>query len=78
MGMKVSVSIPDEDVAFLDDYAQRAGFGSRSAVVQRAVRLLRSESLGDAYEDAFTEWSGSEDEMVWDSASADGLDDVAR
>lgn len=78
MGMKVSVSIPDEDVAFLDEYAQRAGFGSRSAVVQRAVRLLRSESLGDAYEEAFIEWSGSEDDTLWEQTSADGLGSAAR
>jgi Arc/MetJ-type ribon-helix-helix transcriptional regulator len=78
MGMKVSLSIPDQDVAFLDDYAERAGFGSRSAVVQRAVRLLRQESLGDAYEAAFSEWSGSEDDLLWESTIGDGLNDAAR
>ena len=43
--MKVSVSLPDEDVDFLDTYADTQGFASRSAVVHKAVRLLRA-SLG--------------------------------
>jgi hypothetical protein len=28
-GMKVSVSLPEEDVAYIDDYAQRVGAPSR-------------------------------------------------
>ena len=40
--MKISVSLPDEDVEFLDSYAESQGYGSRSAVVHTAVRLLRS------------------------------------
>lgn len=60
--MKLSVSLPDEDVAFLDAYAGAQGIASRSAVVQRAVRLLRASELGAAYEGAWSEWS-SEDEQ---------------
>lgn len=71
--MKVSVSLPDEDVVFLDELATRQGFGSRSAVVQKAVRLLRSASLANAYEDAWNEWQSGDDASLWDSASADGL-----
>lgn len=40
--MKLSVSLPDEDVRFLDDYAAAHGSGSRSAAVQKAVRLPRA------------------------------------
>ena len=29
--MKISVSLPDEDVEFLDEYAKSPGIGSRSA-----------------------------------------------
>ena len=47
--MKVSVSLPDDDVRLLDGYAQSQGIGSRSAVLQQAVRLLRAAELGDAY-----------------------------
>jgi len=39
--MKLSVSLPDEDVVFLDAYAAEQGFTSRSAVLHKAVRVLR-------------------------------------
>jgi len=71
--MKVSVSLPDEDVEFLDAYGATQGFASRSAVLQRAVRLLRASELGPAYEDAWNDWSTSGDDEVWDSAIKDGL-----
>jgi Arc/MetJ-type ribon-helix-helix transcriptional regulator len=46
--MKLSVSLPDEDVEFLDAYANEQGFPSRSAVLHKAVRLLRGAELGAA------------------------------
>ena len=70
--MKVSVSLPEEDVEFLDAYVDSQGFASRSAVVHKAVRLLRAAELGAAYEDAFGEWSRDEAD-VWESTVADGL-----
>lgn len=72
--MKVSVSIPDEDIAYLDEYTRTQGLGSRSAAVQKAVRLLRASELGAAYEEAWEEWTDSEDAALWDTATADGLD----
>ena len=71
--MKLSVSLPDEDVAFLEAYAQAAGLASRSAVVHQAVLLLRRSELASAYEEAWNEWTGSTDEAVWEAAGADGL-----
>ena len=71
--MKLSVSLPDEDVEYLDQYAKKQGLDSRSAAVQRAVRLLRASELGPAYEDAWTDWDGSVDSELWDAATADGL-----
>ncbi len=71
--MKLSVSLPDEDVAFLDAYAEAQGIGSRSAVVHKAVRLLRSSELGPAYEDAWREWSASGDAEAWETTAADGI-----
>ncbi len=71
--MKVSVSLPDEDVEFLDQYAQTQGYDSRSAVVHKAVRLLRVTELGGAYEHAWDEWSESDDAEAWDNVVADGL-----
>lgn len=71
--MKVSVSLPDEDVVFLDEYAASQGVGSRSAAVHRAVRLLRASELGPAYENAWGDWSDSDDGALWDAAVHDGL-----
>jgi Arc/MetJ-type ribon-helix-helix transcriptional regulator len=72
-GMKVSVSLPDEDVEFLDSYAQAQGISTRSAVLHKAVGLLRATQLGEAYEEAWRSWEGSEDAFAWESADADGL-----
>ena len=72
--MKVSVSLPDEDVEFLDKYAETKGYDSRSAVVHRAVRLLRASELGDDYADAWAEWTDSRDADAWNAAVGDGLE----
>ena len=71
--MKLSVSLPSVDVEFLDSYAHRHGFGSRSAAVQEAIKSLRTSELGDAYEEAWTEWESSGDAATWEPATADGL-----
>ena len=71
--MKISISLPDEDVEFLDDYAKTQGYESRSAVVHTAVRILKSSKLGDAYAGAWQEWEDSREDEVWDKAAGDGL-----
>ena len=71
--MKLSVSLPDEDVEYLDAYAETQGLDSRSAALQKAVRLLRASELGAAYEDAWGGWATAEDAGLWDAAIADGL-----
>lgn len=77
--MKLSVSLPNEDVQFLDAYASEQGFASRSAVLHKAVRLLRGAELGAAYEDAFAQWHNEEEAAAWDVTAADGLGtDAAR
>lgn len=72
--MKVSVSLPEEDVAFLDTYAQSQGISSRSAVVHRAVRLLRASELADDYEEAFGSWSAEGEAAAWEVVAADALE----
>lgn len=71
--MKVSVSLPDEDVEFLDAYATAQHVSSRSAVVKKAVRLLRASQLGPAYEEAWGEWIGSDDAASWERVVGDGF-----
>ncbi|MFL0578215.1 ribbon-helix-helix domain-containing protein [Dietzia sp. 179-F 9C3 NHS] len=76
--MKISVSLSEEDVALIDRYAGESGLGSRSAVIRDALRRLRDAELEAAYEDAFTEWAGSDDALLWDETTGDGLGDEAR
>ena len=68
--MKVSVSLPADDVEFLDTYAQSQGYDSRSAVMHKAVALLRAGELTDAYEDAWQSWASSDDAQDWDGLEA--------
>ena len=70
--MKISMSLPAEDVTFLDAYVTEKGLPSRSAALHKAVRLLRSTGLGAAYENAWAEWA-VENQQLWDSTTADGL-----
>ena len=71
--MKLSVSLPDEDVAYLDAYAENAGLPSRSAALHRAVRLLRSSALGAEYADAWQEWEEGREAVAWEGVTGDGL-----
>lgn len=71
--MKVSVSLPDDDVRFLDAYASEQGLDSRSAALHRAVRMLRTADLGAAYETAWDDWASEGDAARWDVTTRDGL-----
>jgi Arc/MetJ-type ribon-helix-helix transcriptional regulator len=72
--MKLSMSLPEADVAFLDRYAHRHQLGSRSAALRRAVDLLRAEELAPAYADAWREWDRDEAD-AWEATVGDGLDE---
>ena len=71
--MKLSVSLPSEDVEFLDEYARTQGYRSRSAVVHAAVRMLRSAGLGESYAEAWQEWSDSGECNAWAAVAGDGM-----
>ncbi len=73
--MKLSVSLIDEDVAFIDEYARAHAAPSRSAVLHEAVELLRASQLSDAYAAAWEEWAADEDTQAWDATVGDGLPD---
>jgi len=76
--MKLSVSLPDEDVAILDEFARTTGLRSRSAALHHAVRMLRLPDLEQDYEAAWQEWEASGDHAVWSVTAADGIADAAR
>ena len=71
--MKVSVSLPDEDVRFVDDEARMGKYGSRSAVIHAAIRLLRDQPYQDSYAIASDEWEEDGEDVVWEKSTADGL-----
>ena len=74
--MKLSVSLSEDDVEFLDQYATDHGVESRSGVVQRALSLLRASELGDDYAAAWDEWAAT-DADLWESTTGDGLSNAA-
>ncbi len=77
-GMKLSVSLPEDDVAFVDEYVRRRGSSSRSAVVHHAIELLRMAELEDAYAGAWDEWDHSGQAGEWDATTGDGIANAAR
>ena len=76
--MKVSISLSNDDLATLDEYARSAGLPSRSAAVQYAIRLLRHPDLDQDYAAAWDEWTASGGETEWEATVADGLTDAPR
>lgn len=70
--MKLSVSLPDDDVKFIETYAKEHG-RSRSSALQRAVAMLRAAQLGPAYAAAFDEWEQSGDAAAWEVVVGDGI-----
>lgn len=69
--MKLSVSLPDDDVAFLDQVVLERSLDSRSAALQAAVRALRERSMVEAYLEAYLE--SRDESRAWDSVTGDGL-----
>lgn len=76
--VKLSVSLSSEDVAVLDEYARTSGLPSRSAAVQRAIRLLRYADLEGDYAEAWEDWERSGAQAEWDETAGDGVVDAAR
>ena len=76
--MKLSVSLPEEDVAVLDEYARTSGLPSRSAALRQAIRLLRLPDLEQDYAAAWDDWEAAGDHEAWEGVTGDGLVDAAR
>ena len=73
--MKVSVSIPDEDLAFLESQISSGRYPTRSAAMHAAIKSLRSRDLEAQYAEAARDWQESGEQAHWDVTIADGLDD---
>ncbi|GHH87209.1 hypothetical protein GCM10018793_62190 [Streptomyces sulfonofaciens] len=76
--MKISVSLPEEDVSFVDEYGEKNDAGSRSAVIHTAIRMLRDASLEDQYLAAWDEWYASGEAEPWGGTVQDGFADEDR
>ena len=74
--MKLSVSLTDEDVAIVDEYVRTSGLKSRSAVIRRALHLLRQPDLEQDYAAAWEEWEVSGEQSTWDVTAGDGVTDA--
>jgi hypothetical protein len=71
--MKLSISLPDEDVDRLDEFARSSGLPTRSAAIQRAIRLLDNADLETEYAAAWDEWESSGEQAAWEGTVGDGL-----
>lgn len=71
--MKLSVSLPDDIVEFIDEQTTSGAFESRSAVLRAAVAALRQHAITDFYAAAWDEWEQSGEDKLWESVAADGL-----
>jgi Arc/MetJ-type ribon-helix-helix transcriptional regulator len=72
MTVKLSVSLPDNDVAFIDNLS-REHDGNRSAAVHHLIQLAREMRAADAYTAAFDEWHESGDDAAWDGPASDEI-----
>ncbi len=68
--MKISESLPEGDVEFLDASARSHGIGPISAAVPSGVRLLRAPELSPANEATWREWADGGEEHVWSTFTA--------
>ncbi|CAA9259728.1 MAG: Programmed cell death antitoxin YdcD [uncultured Blastococcus sp.] len=73
--MKLSVSLSDDDVAIVDEYVRTSGLRSRSAVIRRALHLLKQPDLEQDYAAAWEEWAATGEQAAWDPTAGDGLPD---
>jgi Arc/MetJ-type ribon-helix-helix transcriptional regulator len=76
--MKLSISVTENDVARLDRFVAQAGLPSRSAAIQRAIRLLDLDGLEQDYAGAWDEWEAGGGAADWGATLADGLGDAPR
>jgi hypothetical protein len=70
--VKLSVSVPTEDIAFLDSYAAEHALGSRSAALHHAIRALRVSALPGSYAEAWSDWAADGDAAAWETTIGDG------
>jgi antitoxin ParD1/3/4 len=68
---KLSISLPESLLHFVEGYQAHHSLASRSQVIQIALALLQEQELEIAYRQSAKEV----DEMEWDVTIGDGLSD---
>jgi Arc/MetJ-type ribon-helix-helix transcriptional regulator len=72
--MKLSISVPDEQMELLDRIVEQRCLASRSAAIQEAIDLLLNNALVADYKAAFADWDDTADATNWDAVAGDGLE----
>jgi Arc/MetJ-type ribon-helix-helix transcriptional regulator len=72
--VKLSVSVDQGFVPFIERYQQDHTIRTKSEVVERALDLLRKAELEQAYKEAAQEWLENSDAALWENTVADGLE----
>ncbi len=68
---KLSVSIDQQLLTFLEGYQHEHKIKSKSEVISEALRLLRERELETQYAAAMQEWQGEAE--AWEAVTGDGL-----
>lgn len=68
---KLSVSIDQQLLAFLEGYQKKYNIKAKSEVVSEALRLLRERELDSQYAAAMEEWQ--QESELWEVVTGDGL-----
>lgn len=72
--VKVSTTLAERDLVFIENYANRHGLPSRAAGFHAAISALREKELEAQYEEAYHEWYISGEAEVWECVSGDGIE----
>ncbi len=74
---KISISLPEEWLRYLEEYRRHHGAETRSEVVVRALQALREAELADGYRQMARDYAQEADEWV-DSGLGETLDLIDR
>jgi hypothetical protein len=72
--IKLSVSVDQNFLPFIERYQQDHTVRTKSEVIERALNLLRKAELEAAYCEAGREWRENPDAALWENVVADGLE----
>ena len=70
------VAVYDQQIRIRARPNDTRGTPSRSAVLQRAIGLLRAAGLEEEYAAAWDEWDTAEDAVLWATSVSDGVVDA--